>query len=190
MDANSNGAASHLFIVTGGPGAGKTTLINSLHDAGFAISVQAGRAIAQDQTMIGGSAVPWLRSSIFNELVLSWGIRSYREALTSDRDVFFDQAIPCVSGYIRAQGLPVPAHFGAAVAAFRYSPTVFIAPPWREIYRQDTERWETFEQAEIVYESLAQTYREYGYHLVSLPRSSVEDRRRFVLSHMRTAHHG
>ena len=49
--------AAHLFVITGGPGSGKTTLIDALARAGFARTVEAGRAIIQDQQAIDGPAL-------------------------------------------------------------------------------------------------------------------------------------
>ena len=46
--------AAHLFVITGGPGSGKTTLIDTLARAGFARTVEPGRAIIQDQQAIDG----------------------------------------------------------------------------------------------------------------------------------------
>src|SRR5690625_6992431 len=37
---------------------------------------------------------------------------------------------------------------------------VFILPPWKSIYRQDNERYETYEQAVEIYTHLRKTYRE------------------------------
>jgi predicted ATPase len=43
-----------FHVVTGGPGSGKTTLIEALARRGYAHTVEAGRAIIQDQTAIDG----------------------------------------------------------------------------------------------------------------------------------------
>ena len=47
-----------LFVVTGGPGSGKTTLIDALAQADCARSIEAGRGVIQDQVAIGGPALP------------------------------------------------------------------------------------------------------------------------------------
>ena len=70
--------AAHLFVVTGGPGSGKTTLIDALERMGFARTVEAGRAIIQDQQAINGSALH--DPALFAELMLSWELCSYRMA--------------------------------------------------------------------------------------------------------------
>jgi predicted ATPase len=49
-------AAFH--IITGGPGAGKTTLIDALAAEGIRHMPEAGRAIIRDQVAIGGTALP------------------------------------------------------------------------------------------------------------------------------------
>lgn len=50
--------AQHFFVITGGPGSGKSTLLDYLEQQGFMRSIEAGRSIIQEQTMIGGDALP------------------------------------------------------------------------------------------------------------------------------------
>ena len=47
-------AARRFFIVTGGPGPGKSTLLDALERAGFARSQEAGRGVIRDQMAIDG----------------------------------------------------------------------------------------------------------------------------------------
>lgn len=54
------GNAERFFVVTGGPGSGKSSLIDALQKNGYARSVEAGRGVIQDQTTIGGRALPWV----------------------------------------------------------------------------------------------------------------------------------
>jgi predicted ATPase len=94
---------------------------------------------------------------------------------------FFDRGMPDVAGYLRLLGLPVPAHVAKAVEAFRYNRRVFIAPPWPDIFRQDAERRQSFDEAVRTYQAMVATYGEYGCELIELPRSSVAERVRFVI---------
>ncbi|WCN79439.1 AAA family ATPase [Micromonospora sp. LH3U1] len=173
-----------LVIVTGGPGAGKTTLVNQLHRAGFGVREEAGRAIVRDQMLVGGPALPWSDPDLFDELVLAQGMRSYTTARDQGGTVFFDHGIPCIAGYKRARGTAVPVHLDAAAAQFRYDPLVLVAPPWQEIYRRDSERWETFDHAERIHEAIVEVHKGYGYDLVELPRTDVGDRLRFTLDRL------
>ena len=51
--------SDRFFVLTGGPGSGKTTLIQALAKRGFATAPEAGRGIIRDQQAIGGAALPW-----------------------------------------------------------------------------------------------------------------------------------
>jgi predicted ATPase len=87
-----------------------------------------------------------------------------------------------VLGYLRLSNLPVPLHVERAAQMFRYHRRVFIAPPWPEIFAQDKERKQSFEEARATYEVMVETYSSLGYELVSLPLDSVEERVRLVLA--------
>jgi predicted ATPase len=173
--------AQRFLVLTGGPGSGKSTLIDALERAGFSRSLEAGRGIIQDQVSIGGPAVPWNDRGLFAELMLGWEMRSYRMAEQQTGPVFFDRGVPDVVGYLRLSKLPVPAYFKKAAETFRYNGRVFIAPPWQEIFQQDRERKQDFDEAVRTYEVLAETYRAFGYELIELPRVPVAERVRFVL---------
>jgi predicted ATPase len=181
QDIAAQSPASRFIVVTGGPGGGKTTLINALRQLGFPTAPEGGRAIICEQAAIGGPALPWADILLFFETIMSWDMRSYREAEATDGPVFFDRGIPDMAGGYAMLGREIPAHVRAAIAAFRYHPVVFLAPPWREIYTTDTERKQSFAEAERTCEAMASAYTEAGYELVRLPFVPLAERLRFVL---------
>lgn len=171
----------HLIVFTGGPGSGKTTLIDALERQGFARSQEAGRGVIQDQVAIDGPALPWRDRGAFAEAMLGWELRSYRQAQQCAGPVLFDRGLPDLIGYRTLCGLPVPDHVRRAVERFRYRREVFIAPPWPDIYRQDTERKQSLEEAERTYHAVARAYVDWGYTLITLPKADVETRVAFVV---------
>ncbi|HDR9280396.1 TPA: AAA family ATPase [Burkholderia vietnamiensis] len=172
---------ARFFVVTGGPGSGKTTLLDALERSGFARSHEAGRGVIRDQMAIDGPALPWRDRAAFAELMLNWELRSYELARRARGPVFFDRGVPDVLGYLRLTGLAVPAHAEAAARRFRYHRRVFVAPPWREIYTQDAERRQDFDEAVRTFDVMVACYTAYGYRPIELPRASVKARVRFVM---------
>ena len=178
----SNG--EQFFVLTGGPGSGKSALIDALQQAGYQRTMEAGRGIIQDQVAIGGSALPWLDPRLFAELILSWDMRSYHSAERKAGSVFFDRGVVDVIGYLRLLGMPVPQHMEKAAEVFRYNRRVFIAPPWKEIFTHDKERKQDFAEAVRTYEAMAAAYQNYGYELMEVPRLPVAERMRFVAQNL------
>ncbi|WP_426747806.1 AAA family ATPase [Myxococcus faecalis] len=174
----------HLHVITGGPGSGKSRLIEALAAEGLAHMPEAGRAIIQQQVAIGGAALPWADRMAFAELMLGWELRSHQEARERGVPVILDRGIPDVIGYLQVCGLPVPHHLWKAAELFRYNRRVFIAPHWPEIFQQDVERKQDSVEAEATHRSMVDVYTRLGYELLPLPRTSIPERVRFVRANL------
>jgi predicted ATPase len=176
-----------FVVVTGGPGAGKTTLVEALRERGYARVQEAARAVIRDQVAIGGPAVRERDTELFAEIVLSWDMRNHREAAELPGPVFFDRALPDRVGFHVMRGTPAPPHVAAAVERFRYHRLVFVAPPWPEIYVHDEERTHDFDHARRAYDATIAGYARAGYEPVDLPKTDVAARVAFVLDRLGAA---
>lgn len=173
-----------FVILTGGPGSGKTTLIEALKRRGHAASVEAGRAIIRQHLSIDGPALPWKDPSLFAELMLSWELRSYEMAQSFSGTVFFDRGVPDIAGYLRLSGMSVPDHVHQAAQLHRYNPQVFILPPWAEIFHEDRERKQTFDEARRTYHAMVHAYGDYGYELIEVASLPVSERADLILAQL------
>jgi predicted ATPase len=172
----------NYFILSGGPGSGKTTIIDRLAARGFATVGESGRAILRDQAEIGGNAVHGGDAAAFGELMLQRGIVDFRSMARRDEPVFFDRGIAELTGYWRLVGLAVPEHVREAARQYRSNRVVFLAPPWREIYRQDSERRQDWDEAVRTFDLVRDAYGEAGYTTVEIPQDTVARRVGFIVA--------
>ena len=169
-----------FFVVTGGPGSGKSTLLALLAEQGLPHMPEAGRAVIRDEVAAGGTALPWDDRDAFAERMLTHDLNSYEDAQTKDGVLFFDRGIPDIIGYRILCGLGIPGDLTRAAESNRYNRHVFIAPPWAEIYAQDTERKQDWDEAVATHDVMVRVYQELGYVLVPLPLASPDKRAAFV----------
>lgn len=177
-----------LFILTGGPGSGKTTTLLAIERLGFAHSPEVARQIIQEQVRDQGDALPWANREHYTSLMLERSIESYRQYELIGYPTFADRGIPDTLAYARLVQLPEQGAIREACDQFRYADRVFIAPPWREIYEIDEQRKQDFQEAEHTYEVLARTYKDCNYDLVELPKATPQERATFILAEISRPH--
>jgi predicted ATPase len=71
--------------------------------------------------------------------MLQRSIESYRQHTPASQQMFSDRGIPDTLCYARLTGLRETSLIESACVHYRYAPTVFLAPPWKEIYQTDNE---------------------------------------------------
>jgi predicted ATPase len=177
----------NFYILTGGPGAGKTTTLAALRARGFQEVDEAARQILKEQAAIGGNATHDGDQARYRDLTLERSIAAFEAVAEREAPVFFDRGIPEMRDYAVPDGEEPPAHVLDAISRYRYGALVFIFPPWREIYCHDEEPKHDFAHAEWVFEIVDAIYLDCGYRLAEVPRAPVEERVDFILKHIRDA---
>ncbi|SDK42556.1 Predicted ATPase [Pseudomonas delhiensis] len=173
-----------MFVLTGGPGSGKTSLLEHLRGRGLACVGEGGRAIIREELAHGGNALPWGDRQAFCRRMFEHAASTYAEAHESGGTWLFDRGLPDVLGYARLCGLAVDADLLQAARQLRYQPLVLLAPPWEAIYHNDAERKQDFAEAQRTAAVMREVYGELGYQVVELPLAGLEARADFVLEHL------
>ena len=163
------------FILTGAPGAGKTTLIHALAARGHAVVEEAATDV-NAQMIEAGVAHP-IDEPDFIERIVAMQI-ARREAQAA-RLQFHDRSTICTLALCRFCGLPEPASLTDDLVLIvrdgLYDRRVFFVrnlgfmtpTAVRRISFEDSLRFETIHE---------EVYRELGYELIMVPRASLDER--------------
>lgn len=173
---------SGKYIISGGPGAGKTTLIDELRRRGYTVSDEVSRKMIMQEVELGSDCLPWKDIACFSDKVLDDMLIALGSS-SSSLLTFFDRGIPDIIAYLLVAGLPVPEKFHAALATQPYCKRVFILPPWEEIYVNDPERWQSYTEAMAISEVICSTYLSYSFELIIVPPAPLAERVDFVIAH-------
>ncbi len=173
-----------IVVIIGGPGTGKTTIIEGLLAKGYCCYPEISREVTLEAKKQGIEQLFLENPLLFSELLLEGRKKQFHNALKELHDiVFLDRGIPDVLAYMHYIGDSYPPFFDQACRDHIYT-KIFLLPPWEEIYISDNERYENFEQAKLIYNHLTETYQKYGYHLIEVPKGTVEERISFILNQL------
>ena len=168
-------------VITGGPGTGKSTVISALEDR-YTCMPEVSRSVTRDAQKKGIDQLFLHDPLIFSGLLLDERINQYEQATEfANETIFFDRGIPDVMGYLEYLGVDYPERFRSESLSKRYD-IVFMMPPWEKIYQTDSERYESFDQALIIFEKLKRTYSSLGYSYEIIPEATVDNRVEFILN--------
>lgn len=174
---------ANFYIFTGGPGMGKTSVIHSLAEKGFACIPEVARNILREQRFSQGNAVHTGDRPAYYRLMLNRSISDFMH--TPEKPIhFFDRGLPDLYSYQSQYFDEIDTSLIQHIARYRYNNLAFIFPPWREIYCHDEERKLPFEEAVVTYHSVRRSYERSGYRLLEVPRMSVDERCHFILWHI------
>lgn len=172
------------ILITGGPGSGKSSVIKKLESNGHYCLHEVSREVTAEAQKEGIEQLFLEDPFLFSFKLLEARVNQHHESKnSSENHVFIDRGIPDVLAYMDYFGTDYPATFQEACRLYKYD-KVFLLPPWKEIYINDNERYETFEQAEIIHSYLQKTYLGFGYEPLEVPKNSIEKRCDFILNNL------
>ncbi|MBB4121058.1 AAA family ATPase [Martelella radicis] len=168
-----------FFVISGCSGGGKSSLIEALAVRGFAVVREPGRRIVAEELAGDGRALPWVDLEAFARRAIEMATADHEAMLQVKGPIFFDRGlVDALAGLDHLTGATAIPDISRRV---RYGQTVFMTPPWPEIYVNDDERRHGLDEGMAEYERLMAFYPKLGYRPVVLPKADIETRIRFIL---------
>lgn len=183
------------IVITGGPGTGKTVLIKMLEAKGFHCFHEIIRELTQAAKANASKEIQEINPlafvsdpKTFNTKLLQGRVAQFNTASDLHHPVvFYDRGIPDVLAYMNYFNQAYDDSFLIPGRDLRYN-EVIILPPWQEIYTQDNERLENFEQACELHWHLERQYADLGYTPIKLDTGTPEYRLNRLFTHLNLDH--
>lgn len=170
------------YIITGGPGTGKSSIIEELRKRGYYAFDEVSRKVIQEQQEIGGNLFPWNDIEGFVEECYPRMRHDLLES-TKYQTSFFDRSIPDLKAYLEYKGK----HFDPCLNLHldAYSTVIFFCPPWEGIFVNDAQRPESFEDCQQISTKLIETYKSLDFEIRLVPKIPLYERILFILNEVK-----
>ena len=175
------------IVITGGPGAGKTSLIDELCTKGYRTHAEYSRSLIQKAQSEGTLNYFLSHPQEFSEALFEGRKHQYHNIPTNlevhdSPYVFFDRGIHDIYAYLKAINQHSETWYQRMIE-FQYD-LVFLLEPWPDIYTQDEHRKESFQEAERYFSEIHHVYRE-QHQVILVPKESIALRTAFIENYLR-----
>ncbi|MDG2053048.1 MAG: ATP-binding protein [Flavobacteriaceae bacterium] len=168
------------IVITGGPGSGKTTLISFLSENGFQCQHEISRDVILEAQKEGINQLFLTDPILFSKKLLEGRLKQFEDIHHFENaPIFYDRGLPDITAYMDFTKMNYLDDFEKVCYNNHYD-SVFLLPPWKEIYKQDNERYESFKEAEKIHHCILKSYEKYGYEVIEVPFGTLASRMEFI----------
>ena len=173
------------IVITGGPGSGKTEIINELENRGYHVKHEIVRILYNEGLKRGVNAFKEAPLDFSNKL-LDYRINQFHSSSELNYNsfkpyVFFDRGIHDTFAYLNF--MEKNYDYKNIIFSFSYD-FVFILNPWKKIYIKDDERMESFNDSKKLFKHINLIYKEAKIKTKIILNDSVKNRVDYIINYL------
>ena len=166
------------YIITGGPGTGKTSIINELSKRSFYCVKENARDIISSRN----NDINLINSYVdYENKIAEFRTKSYIKT-PNNQICFFDRSVFDCLAYLKIKNLKLSSQIKENIKICNFNKKLFFTPFWLEIYKNDKVRTENIDEAKIIEKNLLYIYKSFGFEPIIVPKEKIEKRVDFIIS--------
>ena len=168
------------IVISGGPGGGKTTIINSLKDMGYYCYDEISRELIQKYKKKYNQNIFFENPLEFSKLLWKKREEQYKNSIIQKEydKVFFDRSLLDVTSYLEFIGKR-NLNLEKKLSNLNYD-IVFLVKPTKKNYKKDFSRHENFNQSMKIHNILEKNYKNH-FKTVNVPFKKLSERLNFII---------
>lgn len=172
------------IVITGSVCSGKTSVINELAKLGFNTIKEGAREIIIEETQKNNKGyLPWNTDKIglFQDLVFKKQIE-YENSLDENNIYFLDRGFCDILAFYLNYNINIPSNLINQIYSSTYDLIFFLEVVNQTIYKNDSERKESYQTAIKIQKIIYDIYQKTGFKTIFLPNDlDTQQRVQFIL---------
>jgi len=168
------------IVISGGPGGGKTTIINSLKNLGCFCYDEISRDLIEKSNRNGEQNLFIKNPLNFSKILWEKREEQYKNSIIQKKydTVFFDRSLLDITSYLEFIGKR-NLDLEKRIINYNYD-IVFLIKPSKKIYTKDFSRYEDFNESLKIHGILKKNYQKY-FKTIKVPFKKLSKRLNFII---------
>lgn len=168
------------ILITGGPGAGKTSIIDELEKRNFNCEHEIVRSLTIEGKKKGKDQAFLSDPLKFTKKLLDLRISQFNK-IQENKITFYDRGVHDTLAYLKYIKVNIGDDLNNKCKKIKYN-MVFVLPPWEKIYQPDDCRYESFEESIKIFKQIIEIYEYFEMNTIILKQGTIDDRVNKILS--------
>ena len=170
------------IVISGGPGGGKTTIINSLKNLGCFCYDEISRDLIEKSNRNGEQNLFIKNPLNFSKILWEKREEQYKNSIIQKKydTVFFDRSLLDITSYLEFIGKR-NLNLEKKIINFNYD-VVFLIKPIKKFYRKDYSRYEDFNESLEIHNILKKNYQKH-FKTIQVPYKKLSKRLNFIIEY-------
>ena len=171
---------TYKIVISGGPGGGKTTIINSLKNLGFFCYDEISRELIDGLKGNGEQNILMKNPIAFSNILWKKREEQFKKSMKQKEydKVFFDRGLLDITSYLEFIGKR-NLNLERKLTNFKYD-IIFLVKPTKKNYKKDFSRFENFSQSIKIHNILERNYENHS-KTINVPFEKLRDRLNFII---------
>ena len=168
------------IVISGGPGGGKTTIINSLRNKGYYCYDEVSRELILKYKKKYNHNIFFENPLEFSNILWKKREEQYKNSMIQKKydKVFFDRGLLDVTSYLEFIGKR-NLNLEQKLTNLKYD-IIFLVKPTKKNYKKDFSRYEDFSQSIKIHNILERNYKNH-FKTINVPFEKLNDRLNFII---------
>jgi predicted ATPase len=171
------------ILITGGPGAGKTSIIYELEKRNFNCEHEIVRSLTIEGKKKGNDQAFLSDPLKFTKKLLDLRINQFNK-IQENEITFYDRGVHDTLAYLKFIKVNIRDELINKCKKIKYN-MVFVLSPWKKIYQQDDCRYESFEESIKIFNEIIKIYEYFEMNTIILKQGTIDYRVDKILSHIK-----
>ncbi len=172
-----------IYIVSGGPGTGKTSLIKELKNRGYNVLFETARHLAESDERFVGKSIKKINMYDFQHSIFKFQKEQFKNLkYKRERPIFSDRGLGDTLAFMELNNIYIPEKYLTFSKRFNHLPVFMLEP--LGFYEKDELRQESENEQKEIHKQIIKVYEDLGHVILPVSIMPIKERADFIIENI------